>query len=378
MSSMNIPSASAVSAVSAVVVAEHVIPMDALVAQFKNLSVAELFKVSKAVIAQLEKSTKNSASKAKASKAAKPKKLGANNGAQLVKPRKWVEFVLKHAKQEGWEAFETFTKKKDKSTGETTVEVVQMPASVCIDGVYYYDGSSDKNGKPKTMIPRDAMTLSKLYWSNKTQTGLRQDLYEAFEAQYDSIAALEIDSSLESAVESAVESDGEAESVVSSAATAASAAAASAASDASDTAKKPRAKRTESQKAATTATKAKNREAAAASASDADEKEEAVVSTPVKAAKKTKKSDPDAPKKAKAAPKKAKKGEWSCEDDGDFHPWTHEGANYLRNFKGHIFKASENGEVEETDWVGVWNNDTKEIDVTYLIPEEYITVTRAM
>ena len=371
---MNIPSASAVSAVSAVVVAEHVIPMDALVAQFKNLSVAELFKVSKAVIAQLEKSTKNSASKAKASKAAKPKKLGANNGAQLVKPRKWVEFVLKHAKQEGWEAFETFTKKKDKSTGETTVEVVQMPASVCIDGVYYYDGSSDKNGKPKTMIPRDAMSLSKLYWSNKTQTGLRQDLYEAFEAQYDSIAALEIDSSLESAVESAVESDGEAESVVASAATAASAAsasAASAASDASDTAKKPRAKRTESQKAATTATKAKNREAAAASASDADEKEEAVVSTPVKAAKKTKKSDHDAPKKAKAAPKKAKKGEWSCEDDGEFHPWVHEGANYLRNFKGHIFRASENGEVEETDWVGVWNNDTKEIDVTYLIPEEY-------
>jgi len=288
--------------------------------------------------------------------------------------------VLKHAQQNGWEAFEIAMKKKDKSTGETTKHVTQMPASVCSDGVYYYDGVTDKNGKPKTIIQRDAMTLSKLYWSNMTQSGLRKDLYEAFEAQYVPLAALESSLSSLSAIESSVESDSEPESVATAPAPVAAAAAASAAAPAE---KKPRAKRTESQKAATADTKAKNKEAAAAaasassaaasasSASDADEKEEPVVSTPVKA-KKAKKADTDAPKKPKA-PKKAKKGEWSCEDDGEFHSWSHEGDNYLRNFAGHIFKASETGEVTESDWVGVWNNDTKEIDVTYSIPEEYVT-----
>ena len=357
MSSMNIPSASAVSAVSAVVVAEHVIPMDALLDQLKNLSSAELFKVQKALTAQLEKSVKSGA--AKPVKAAALKKAGANNGKQLEKPRKWVEYVRKHALQNGWESFEISQKKK-KATGETIEETLHMPASECIDGVYYYKGLVDKTGKPKTIIPREAMTLSKVYWSNKDQVGRHPELYEEFATQYVSAADSEsesIHSSIGSSVESSVESEDD-DVPVAAAATAAP--------------KKGRApKKTESQKvadkAAKEATKAAakalkaaapkkaTKAAAAAAAADNDEKEEPAAAVP-----KTKK---------KPVAKKAAK-EWTCEDDGEFHSWKHDGVDYLRNFAGHVFKASENGEVDPEDWMGVWNTETLSFDAID-IPAEY-------
>ena len=364
MSSMNIPSASAVSAVSAVVVAEHVIPMDALLDQLKNLSSAELFKVQKALTAQLEKSFKSGA--AKPVKAAALKKAGANNGKQLEKPRKWVEYVRKHALQNGWESFEISQKKKDKATGETIEETIRMPASECIDGDYYYKGLVDKTGKPKTIIPREAMTLSKVYWSNKDQVGRHPELYEEFATQYVSAADSEseyIHSSIGSSVESSVESEDDDVPVAAAAAAAAAATAAP---------KKGRApKKTESQKvadkAAKEATKAAakalkaaapkkaTKAAAAAAAADNDEKEEPAAAVP-----KTKK---------KPVAKKAAK-EWTCEDDGEFHSWKHDGVDYLRNFAGHVFKASENGEVDPEDWMGVWNTETLSFDAIE-IPAEY-------
>ena len=361
MSSMNIPSASAVSAVSAVVVAEHVIPMDALLDQLKNLSSAELFKVQKALTAQLEKSVKSGA--AKPVKAAALKKAVANNGKQLEKPRKWVEYVRKHALQNGWESFEISQKKK-KATGETIEETLHMPASECIDGVYYYKGLVDKTGKPKTIIPREAMTLSKVYWSNKDQVGRHPELYEEFEAQYVSAADSESESILsatESSIESSVESEDDDVPVAAAAAAVATAAP-----------KKGRApKKTESQKvadkAAKEATKAAakalkaaapkkaTKAAAAAAAADNDEKEEPAAAVP-----KTKK---------KPVAKKAAK-EWTCEDDGEFHSWKHDGVDYIRNFAGHVFKASENGEVDPEDWMGVWNTETLSFDAIE-IPAEY-------
>ena len=361
---MNIPSASAVSAVSAVVVAEHVIPMDALLDQLKNLSSAELFKVQKALTAQLEKSFKSGA--AKPVKAAALKKAVANNGKQLEKPRKWVEYVRKHALQNGWESFEISQKKKDKATGETIEETIRMPASECIDGDYYYKGLVDKTGKPKTIIPREAMTLSKVYWSNKDQVGRHPELYEEFATQYVSAADSEseyIHSSIGSSVESSVESEDDDVPVAAAAAAAAAATAAP---------KKGRApKKTESQKvadkAAKEATKAAakalkaaapkkaTKAAAAAAAADNDEKEEPAAAVP-----KTKK---------KPVAKKAAK-EWTCEDDGEFHSWKHDGVDYIRNFAGHVFKASENGEVDPEDWMGVWNTETLSFDAID-IPAEY-------
>ena len=355
-SSMNIPSVSAV--VADLIAFESV---NAILDQLKNLSSAELFKVQKALTAQLEKSVKSGA--AKPVKAAALKKAVANNGKQLEKPRKWVEYVRKHALQNGWESFEISQKKK-KATGETIEETLHMPASECIDGVYYYKGLVDKTGKPKTIIPREAMTLSKVYWSNKDQVGRHPELYEEFEAQYVSAADSESESILsatESSIESSVESEDDDVPVAAAAAAVATAAP-----------KKGRApKKTESQKvadkAAKEATKAAakalkaaapkkaTKAAAAAAAADNDEKEEPAAAVP-----KTKK---------KPVAKKAAK-EWTCEDDGEFHSWKHDGVDYLRNFAGHVFKASENGEVDPEDWMGVWNTETLSFDAIE-IPAEY-------
>jgi hypothetical protein len=65
--------------------------------------------------------------------------------------------------------------------------------------------------------------------------------------------------------------------------------------------------------------------------------------------------------KAKAAPKKAaKKEEWTCENDGNVHPWEYKGKRYARNFDNQVWLVDSSGEV--CGWAGVW--DGKKLDAS--------------
>jgi hypothetical protein len=87
--------------------------------------------------------------------------------------------VLQDAKANGWSAFSITQSKKDKVTDLKTETVVEIPASAPaeVEGEYVFPDGKKFNHKY-------AMSLSKLYWSVKTQSGGRKDLYEAFDKGY--------------------------------------------------------------------------------------------------------------------------------------------------------------------------------------------------
>lgn len=104
---------------------------------------------------------------------------GAKRGAQLVKPRAWVSYVLTHARTHGWQAFTILQSKKDKVTGLKTETPLEIPASApeAVNGEFVFpDG--------KKFIHKHAMSLSKIYWSAKAKEGTHHDLYLDFEANY--------------------------------------------------------------------------------------------------------------------------------------------------------------------------------------------------
>ena len=105
----------------------------------------------------------------KAPKEAKEKKGSMPKGElppQLQKPFAWVDYTLKHANEAGWPAFQV------KGQTEAT------EASELRDGVHVFPTS----GKP--LNRKQAMSLSKYYWSAKDQKGENKALYEAFDAQH--------------------------------------------------------------------------------------------------------------------------------------------------------------------------------------------------
>jgi hypothetical protein len=138
-----------------------------LIETLATLDHAEIIKVTKACIALLEK--KGKATKEK--EAPKEKKGSMPKGVippQLMKPRAWVEFTLKHANTNGWEAFAVKEKGED----------VEVPASVERDGAHVFELTG------KGLIHKHAMSLSKVRWTPKTSTGTHEALYREFEASY--------------------------------------------------------------------------------------------------------------------------------------------------------------------------------------------------
>jgi len=131
---------------------------------------------------------------AKASKGAvKEKKVGSMPKgvvpAQLVKPRAWVEFTLKHAQENGWEPYIVTQTKKDKTTGEKKETIVEMPGSIEHNGGYVFEGSvTEKKPEGTPLIHKDAMSLSKQRWKPATKTseasGTHPELYAEFEESY--------------------------------------------------------------------------------------------------------------------------------------------------------------------------------------------------
>jgi membrane protein involved in colicin uptake len=105
----------------------------------------------------------------KAPKEAKEKKGSMPKGElppQLQKPFAWVDYTLTHANENGWPSY------KVKGQEE------KAEASELREGVHVFPST----GKP--LNRKQAMSLSKYYWSAKEKAGENQALYEEFDAQH--------------------------------------------------------------------------------------------------------------------------------------------------------------------------------------------------
>jgi hypothetical protein len=318
----------------------------------KSLETNDLFKMSKAVTAEIERRAKS-----KGGKAAAPKKTGSMPKGQvppqLRKPRAWVGYVLKDAQENGWTSYTVHQARKNKETGEKEEEEIEMPGSEQNeDGQHVFEGSiNEKTPKGKAFIHKDAMSLSKHYYTAKTKTGSRPDLYEAFEAAYvdDDDTASQASTSSDKVVVRITAADKEAEKERK--------------VKEKEAEKERKVKEKEAEKERKAAEKEAEKERKAAEKAAAKGKE--AKSTVVKAAdvKVAKAAEPvpiaTPPPKAKATPAapKKKKEEWTCPNDDMVHEFVYEGKTYLRNFNGQIWEEND-GELGA--WAGVW--DGKKID----------------
>jgi hypothetical protein len=74
---------------------------------------------------------------------------------QLLKSRKWAEYVLEYSQRNGWEEFKIETRNQDQITH------IQMPQSELHNGIHIYKGSYDKRLESGIqMSMRDAMSLA--------------------------------------------------------------------------------------------------------------------------------------------------------------------------------------------------------------------------
>ncbi len=377
--SADIPAASPVDSAS---VAEPV-EMDALVATLKSLDTADLFKVMKQAISEAEKRAKGSKSAGKT--AAASKKAGSMPKGvvppQLRKPRAWVDFTLKHALENGWEAFTVYQTKKDKATGEKIEEEIEMPGSVLHDGAYIYEGSvTEKTPSGKQLIHKDAMSLSKQRWAPKESKGTHPELYKEFEASY-----------VEEEVEVSDTASESSSKIVIKMTAAEKAAAAEAKKAAKEEEKAAKKAAKEEEKAIKKAEKeaekaAKKAEKEAEKAAKKAEKEaakkpapaKAVVAAPAAAVKKAAAAPVKAttaaaaPVKAAAVIKKAPvaakpAAEWSCPADGMVHPWPYKGKTYLRNSDNEVWLKGADGGCGE--WQGIYLPAEDRIDDSVPEPE---------
>ncbi len=409
----DIPEASEVSSV-----ATEVKPETA----FKGLTKADMAKLllqmmgadAVAELASEKKAAKKTAAKKepKAEKEKKEKKTGSQPKGkvpkQLLKPRAWVDFTLTHALENGWEEFIIHQKKKDKETEEVTEEEIVMPASeLNEEGCYVYEGTIGLPKYPsgRQMIQKEAMSLSKQRWQPKTKSGTHPELYEEFEAQYEEPEDDEDDKKSEKSESSSkvvkrmTIAEKEAEQARKKAEKEAEKAAKKAEKEAEKEAKKAEKEAEKAKKAAEKSTtpkkavssaktpipagqakailaqKAAEAKAAKSVASSKasvaeEEKEEEVEEKPkMVPSKKAATAGAGAAPKAVTAPKKplVKKDLWGeVEDDGQLHPWTFGGKNYLRMASGEIYEAA-NGELGA--WAGKWDAKKQKIDDSFPEPE---------
>ena len=161
------------------------VELSAVLNSLKGYSLSDLFKVLKAATAESEKKSKEEL-KNKGKKA--PRKSSAEKGVMpphLMKPSAWFNYVLSYARKHGWESYTVQQTRKDKTTGEKTTEEIVMPGSVLHNGEHIFkDSISEKEPNGRKFIQKDAMSLSKVWWSKGT--GAHEDRYREFETQYDS------------------------------------------------------------------------------------------------------------------------------------------------------------------------------------------------
>ena len=341
MSTVSIPTASMIQS-------QEETSFESTMSLVKMLDAVDLAKLLKAVIVELEKRVKGT----------KPTKSVKKAGSmpkgvvppQLKKPRAWVDFTLKHAHENGWETFTVHQTKKDKVTGEKIEEEIEMPASIEVGGRHIFPDSVDeKNPQGKTLIHKDARSLSKQRWAPKTSEGTHQELYEEFLAQYeeDEQSDQGSDSESEKEVVRVTAADKAAEKAKKEAEKAAKTAE-------KEAEKKEKKRLKEEEKAAKLAEKEAEKAAkiAAKEKKPAAEKKAATPAKPAKAA-----AAPAAPVKAKAAKAAT---EWSCAADGALHRWVFNGENMLRNSDNEVWKADKSGELGQ--WMGIFDPKTGTFD----------------
>jgi hypothetical protein len=200
MSVSELPTASAIAAVSDDSVSYEEIDIAAILAAAKTLEASDLFKLIKECTKEAEKRMK-SAEKSTSTKRAVKKAGSAPKGKtphQLRKNNAWVAFTLKDAQENGWEGFVVNSTRKDKTTGEEISEEIEMPASVLHGEFYVYEDSvTESTPDGRKIIHKEAMSLSK-------QRKETHPSWEKFLATYEEEPASESESVAKSTVSSKV------------------------------------------------------------------------------------------------------------------------------------------------------------------------------
>ena len=356
--SSDIPTASSVTDVPVVVEG-----IDAHVASLKTLQTADLFKVMKHAVSEMEKRMKTSTRSVKSSRVVAKKADSMPKGEgpqQLRRPRAWVAYTLAHARENGWESFTVCQKKTDNETGEKVYEEIEMPKSILFNGTHVYDGSiCEKLPTGKQLIHKDAMSLSKQRWTPKGATGTHQSLYDAFIEQYveQPSSSQEGDTDIASVASSskkvvikitAAEKEAEKESK-------------KAEKEAEKDAKK-------AEKDAKKAEKDAEKDAKKAEkvvVPTAAMKKVVVPAPKTVAAATTVTVVPEAVKKAGVVAKKkavvaATEKVWSCPEDGMVHAWSYKGKSYLRNSDNETWVKGADGGCGE--WQGIYLPTEDRID----------------
>ena len=145
----------------------------AMKAKLQAMPLADVMKIAKAAMAELERRAKSGAPKAAKAggAAAAPKK---NSVAE------WQQFVLNYSLENGWPIFEY--KANRKLDGVMTPVTIEMPASELVDGAYIVPGSVSKKSPAGVQLSiSQAMCLAKKYWSSKENSGERADIWAAFQ-----------------------------------------------------------------------------------------------------------------------------------------------------------------------------------------------------
>ena len=315
--------------------------------QFKGLSAEELLTIIAAATAEAKKAVKIVAKAPKEAKEKKGSMPKGMNPPQLDKPRKWVEYVLKRANEVGWPAI-------------TVKGTEALPASVERDGKHVFEAT----GKP--LNNKQAMSLSKQYWSRKEAVGTNQALYEEFDAQYVPPAlAAPKEAAVEEAASAAEESDAESESSVEVSLEVPAA---------PKEKKEKKAKKTEEEKEAEKVAKKeaadlkKTQEKEAKALAKAQEKEAKKAAPKEEKPKEAEapkeeapKAKPDAMKLKKAAPK-VEELPFDIEADTMVHEWMFQGKKVYVNSDGEMWQRSDSDEAGP--WMGKYNPSTKVLDKT--------------
>ena len=327
--------------------------MDALLATLKSLDTSELWKVHDAAASELKKREKGT------SKPAKKSMPKGKVPRQLMRPRAWVEFTLKHALENGWEAFTVNQTKKDKETGEKITEEILQ------------DSVTEKNPNGKQLIHKDAMSLSKQRWAPKEATGTHQELYEEFLTTY---------------VEDTVSETSETKVVKMTAAEKAALAEEKKAEKLREKEEKKVEKlREKEEKKAEKLREKEEKKAEKLREKMAKVPAAAIAKAPVKAvipAKALVKAvTPVTPVTVKAVAPVAKPlaqpvakpvakplaKEWTCPADDMVHPWPYNGKNYLRNSDNEVWARGTDGGCGE--WQGIYLPSEDRIDDSVAEPE---------
>ena len=347
---------------------------DTIATSIKEFDGADLMKVLKAVVVELDKKMKSAKLKPKAKKEGSMPK--GKVPPQLHRPRAWVDFTLKHAQENGWESFIMSQTKTDKETGEKVKEEIVMPASVLHNGQYVYEDSiTDANPNGKKMIHKDAMSLSKQFWTVKTEQGSHKELYEKFLASYQAPSEEEdADEEKEEASDESKEAEKKTAQEKKEAEKEKKEAEKKAEKEKKEAEKKAEKEKKEAEKKEAEKKEAEKKEAekkvpekkeAEKKVPEKKEAEKKPVATPEK---KPNAAVPNAPIKAKIVKKaKVEEEEWICPEDGQVLKWKFKGKSYLRNADNEVWAEAADGSLGA--WCGVYRKEDNRIDDSIAEPE---------